>query len=116
MHPTRGAGRARSGAPARRAGRPDLRRARRVVTVERNLFRGLPGPRGRKLFLRQHGPPEAPVGRQLEVRSLAERAVRADLDTVTAVDAAHDVQLVRLEVALAHHQRSGRAGLGARTT
>src|SRR5204863_6580939 len=45
---------------------------------------------------------------------LAERAGRARLDAVDAVDATHDVELVRLQIALAHHQRTGRAGLGAR--
>src|SRR6266513_3259507 len=104
----------RSRAPARRSGRPDLRRPRRVVAVERNVLGGLPRPRDGELFLREHGPAEARVRRHLEVRRLAERAVRAHLDAVAAVDTADNVELVGLEVALPHHQSAGRAGLGAR--
>src|SRR5437879_4393348 len=104
----------RSRAPARRAGRANLRGTRRVVAVERDVLRGLPRPRDGELFLRQHRPAKAGVRGHLEVRGLAERAVRTDLDAVAAVDATDDVELVRLQVALAHHQRAGRAGLGAR--
>src|SRR5438270_144498 len=71
-------------------------------------------PGGGALLLREDGDPEALVRRELEVRGLAQRAVRADLDAVPAVDAAHNVELVRLQVALAHHQRAGGAGLRAR--
>src|SRR5712691_9123459 len=95
------------GAPARRAGWANLRRPGRVVSIERDLLRGLPGPGDRELFLRENRAAEAGVGRHLEVRRLAERAVRAHLDAVSAVDAAHDVELVRLQVAFAHHQRAG---------
>src|ERR671925_1373045 len=100
-----------SGAPRGRAGWPDLRRPRRAVAIERDLFRRLPRPRDRELLLREHGATEAAVCRELEVGSLAEGAVRAHLDAVAAVDAPRDVELVRLQVALAHHQRAGRAGL-----
>src|SRR5258708_39910049 len=103
--------------PTRRTGRPDLRRPDRVargLVGERDVLGGLPRTRRRELFLREHGDAEALVRRELEVRCLAERAVRAHLDAVAAVDAAHDVELVRLEVALAQHERAGRARLGAR--
>ena len=83
------------------------------MAVERDLLRRLPGAGDGELFLREHRAAEAAVRRELEVRRLAERAVRADLDAVAAVDAAHDVELVGLEIALAHHQRAGRARLGA---
>src|SRR5687768_13745658 len=90
-----------SGTPARRAGRADLGRAHwRAVRfgVGRDVLGRLPVPRGGQLFLREDGDAEALVGRKLEVRRLAERAVRADLDAVPAVDAAHDVELVGLQV------------------
>src|SRR2546426_7779093 len=106
----------RSRAPARRAGRADLGRTRRIVAVEWNVLRGLPRPRDGELLLRQYRPAEAGVRRHLEVRRLTERAVRAHLDAVAAVDATDHVELIRLQVALAHHQRTGRAGLGARAT
>src|SRR5205823_7203352 len=101
-------------APAGRTRWSDLRRARRVVSVERDLFRWLPRPRDGELLFREYGAAEAAVRRELEVRGLAECTVRADLDAVAAVDAPSHVQLVRLQIALAHHQRARRARLRAR--
>src|SRR5262245_44298034 len=95
-------------APARRSGRTHLGRADRAATVAvgRDVLARLPRACDGELFLREHGRAEALVRRELEVRRLAERTVRAHLDAVAAVDAAHDVELVRHEVALAHHERA----------
>src|SRR5256712_12419954 len=100
-------------APARWGGRTDLRRANGTLPVAaaRDLLAGLPGARDRELFFGEDRAAEARVGRELEVRRLAERAVRAHLDAVAAVDAAHDIELVGLQIALAHHQGPGRARL-----
>src|SRR5437867_3393318 len=101
-------------APARRRRRSHFGRPRRGVAVDRDLLGRVPRARGRELFLPDDRRADAAVGRDLEVRRLPEGLVRADLDTVAAENASVDVELVRLEVALAHHERPGRAGLGAR--
>src|SRR5579875_136592 len=50
---------------------------------------------------------------QLEVRRLAKRAMRADLNAVAAEDTAIKREGVARQVALGHHQRTGRADLHA---
>src|SRR2546428_13899437 len=74
-------------APAGRAGRADIGRARCVVAVERDVLRRLPRSRDGEILLRQHRTAEAGLCRNLADRPLATRAERADLDAAAAVGA-----------------------------
>src|SRR5258707_10397891 len=65
------------------------------------------------VHLHVHIAAEAVVEGELEVRRLAQCAVRADLHTVAAEDAAVEREVPAHELALRHHQRAGWADLHA---